>query len=215
MTEVTAYLMHQGGATINANLLPLISFVLITTFTPGPSNISSALMGVLHGYKKTLNYLVGLASGFFLVMLLSGWISTTLLRFFPALEPALRYIGAGYILYLAFGVLKASYSFNDDNAKPLGFVHGLMLQVFNPKLIVYAFTLFAAFLAPITGNIALLGLAVVLLTMTAFCATSAWALFGTVIKTYLHHPRAKAIVNITLSLFLVYTAIELAGISKP
>jgi cysteine/O-acetylserine efflux protein len=32
--------------------------VLIASFTPGPSNISSASMGVLHGYKKTLNYLV-------------------------------------------------------------------------------------------------------------------------------------------------------------
>jgi cysteine/O-acetylserine efflux protein len=215
MTEVTAYLMHQGGATINANLFPLISFVLITTFTPGPSNISSASMGVLHGYKKTLNYLVGLTSGFFLVMLLSGWISTTLLNSFPTLEPALRYIGAGYILYLAFGVLKASYTFTETDAKPLGFGHGLMLQVLNPKMIVFAFTLFSAFLAPITSNVALLVLVVVLLTMDAFCAMSLWALFGTVIKTYLHHPRAKAIVNITLSLFLVYTAIELAGISKP
>jgi cysteine/O-acetylserine efflux protein len=192
--------------------LPLISFVLITTFTPGPSNISSASMGVLHGYKNTLHYLLGLAGGFFLVMFLSGWISTTLLSFFPALEPALRYIGAGYILYLAFAILKASYTFNADDVKPMGFGHGLMLQILNPKLIVYAFTLFAAFLAPITSNVALLVLVVILLTMTAFCATSVWALFGTVIKTYLHYPRVKASVNIILSLLLVYTAIELAGI---
>jgi cysteine/O-acetylserine efflux protein len=169
-------------------------------------------MGVLHGYKNTLNYLLGLAGGFFLVMLLSGWISTTLLSFFPALEPALRYIGAGYILYLAFAILKASYTFNQDDVKPMGFGHGLMLQLLNPKLIVYAFTLFAAFLAPITSNVALLVLVVILLTMTAFCATSVWALFGTVIKTYLHYPRVKASVNIILSLLLVYTAIELAGI---
>ena len=195
-----------------ANLLPLVSFVLIATFTPGPSNISSASMGVLHGYKKTLNFLVGLAAGFFLVMLLSGWISTTLLRLFPALEPALRYIGAGYILYLAVGILKASYTFTEQDVKPLGFVHGLILQVLNPKMIVYAFTLFAAFLAPITGNVTLLVGTVVLLTMTAFCATSAWALFGTVIKTYLHYPWVTPAVNIILSLFLVYTAIELAGI---
>jgi cysteine/O-acetylserine efflux protein len=192
--------------------LPLISFVLITTFTPGPSNISSASMGVLHGYKNTLNYLLGLAGGFFLVMLLSGWISTTLLSFFPALEPALRYIGAGYIFYLAFAILKASYTFNEDDVKPMGFGHGLMLQILNPKLIVYAFTLFAAFLAPITSNVALLVLVVILLTMTAFCATSVWALFGTVIKTYLHYPRVKTSVNIILSLLLVYTAIELTGI---
>jgi cysteine/O-acetylserine efflux protein len=196
-----------------ANLFPLVSFVLIASFTPGPSNISSASMGVLHGYKKTLNYLVGLATGFFAVMLVSGWISTTLLALFPALEPILRYIGAGYILYLAFAILKASYTFNEeDSVKPMGFVHGLMLQMLNPKLLVYAFTLFSAFLAPITGDVALLGVAIVLLTITAFCATSVWALFGTIIKGYLHYPRVKATVNIILSLFLVYTAIELAGI---
>lgn len=195
-----------------ANLLPLVSFVLITTFTPGPSNISSASMGVLHGYKKTLNYLVGLAAGFFCVMLLSGWISSTLLSLFPALEPALRYIGAGYILYLAVGILKASYTFTEQGLKPLGFGHGLVLQLVNPKLIVYAFTLFAAFLAPVTRSVSLLAAAVVLLTLTAFCATSAWALFGTVIRTYLHYPWLKTTVNIILSLFLVYTAAELAGI---
>lgn len=197
---------------MSANLFSLLFFVLITTFTPGPSNISSASMGVLYGYKNTLNYLVGLTSGFFLVMLLSGWISTTLLTAFPALEPALRYIGAGYILYLAFGILKASYTFSAAEAKPLGFGHGLMLQVLNPKMIVFAFTLFSAFLAPITSNAALLVGAVALLTVDAFCAMSVWALFGTVIKTYLHYPRAKTAVNIILSLALVYTAVELAGV---
>lgn len=169
-------------------------------------------MGVLHGYKNTLNYLIGLAFGFFFVMLLSGWISAALLGFFPALEPALRYIGAGYILYLAFAILKASYTFTEKDVKPLGFIHGLMLQILNPKLFVYTFTLFSAFLAPITNNLALLVLVVVLLTVTAFCATSVWALFGIVIKRYLHYPHVKAMVNIILSLFLVYTAVELAGV---
>jgi cysteine/O-acetylserine efflux protein len=169
-------------------------------------------MGVLHGYKKTLNYQVGLATGVFFAMLLSGWISTTLLSIFPALEPALRYIGAAYILYLAYGILKASYIFSEQNGNRLGFGHGLVLQVLNPKLTVYAFTLFAAFLAPITGNLALLVVAALLLAATSFVSTSVWALFGTAIKTYLHHPRLKAAVNIVLSLFLVYAALALTGI---
>ena len=61
------------------NLFPLLSYVLISTFTPGPSNISSATIAVLHGYKNTLNYQGGLAAEVFFVMVLSGWISTTLL----------------------------------------------------------------------------------------------------------------------------------------
>jgi hypothetical protein len=48
--------------------------------------------------------------------------------------------------------------------------------------------------------------------MVSFCATSTWALFGTAIKTHLHHPRLKTVINILLSLSLVYTAISLTGI---
>jgi cysteine/O-acetylserine efflux protein len=197
---------------LSVNLFSLISYILISTFTPGPSNLSSASMGVLHGYKNTLRYQAGLAVGVFGVMLLSGWISAALLSILPALEPALRYAGAAYILYLAFGILKASYGFAEQESTRLGFVHGLALQVLNPKLMVYAFTLFGAFLAPITGNAALLVVAAGLLSATSFGATSVWALFGTAIKTYLHNPRLKAVANIILSLLLVYTAMVLAGV---
>ena len=197
---------------MTTSLFSLISYVLISSFTPGPSNISSASIAVLHGYKNTLRYQMGLAAVVFFLMFLSGWLSTTILKFFPALEPIMRYVGAGYILYLAFGILKASYTFTEKDVKPLGFVHGLMLQILNPKLIVYAFTLFSAFLAPITKNMALLVWVSVLLAVTSFCATSVWALFGMAIQTYLQNPRLKAIINIILALSLVYAALTLIGI---
>ena len=197
---------------MTTSLFSIISYVLISSFTPGPSNISTASMAVLHGYKNTLKYQLGLALGVFMLMFLSGLLSVTLLSIFPALEPILRYIGAGYILYLAFGILKASYTFAEKDAKPLGFVHGLMLQILNPKLVVYAFSLFSLFLASITKSFIPLALICVLLAVTSFCATSVWALFGTAIKAYLHNPRLKAIVNIILSLSLVYTAIAIVGL---
>jgi threonine/homoserine/homoserine lactone efflux protein len=124
----------------------------------------------------------------------------------------MRYVGAGYILYLAFGILKASYTFTEGDMKPLGFIHGLMLQILNPKLFVYAFTLFSAFLAPMPNDKALLVFVSALLAGTSFCATSAWALLGTFTKTYLHRPRLKTTVNIILSLLLVYTAFALIGL---
>ena len=197
---------------MTTSLFSLISYVLISSFTPGPSNISSASLAVLHGYKNTLKYQAGLALGVFLFMLLSGWLSMSLLNIFPVLEPIMRYVGAGYILYLAFGILKASYTFTEKNVKPLGFVHGFMLQILNPKLTVYAFTLFSAFLASLTRSFVPLVFICVLLAMTSFCATSVWALFGTSIKDYLHSPRLKTIVNFLLSLSLVYTAITLVGL---
>ena len=198
---------------MSSSLLSLILYVLISIFTPGPSNISTASMAVIHGYRRTINYQAGLAAGVFLLMSLSGWFSAALLNVFPALEAIMRYIGAAYILFLAFGLLKASYSFAEEAAKPLKFIHGFMLQILNPKLIVFAFSLFSTFLAPITRNIMLSMLAAAILAGISFCATSAWSLFGAAIQTYLHNPRVKMAVNIVLSLSLVYTAITLIGLT--
>ena len=194
---------------MTTSLFSIVSYVLISSFTPGPSNISSASMAVIHGYKKTLNFQAGLAAGVFLLMVLSGLFSKTLLNIFPSLEPIMRYVGAGYILYLAFGILKASYSFTEERSIPLGLANGFMLQILNPKLMVYAFTLFSAFLAPITTNVALLISAAIMLAATSFCATSVWALFGTSIQVYLHNPPMKIVLNTLLSLSLVFTALAL------
>ena len=191
------------------SFLSILSYVLISTFTPGPSNISSASMAVIHGYKKTIKYQIGLALGVFCLMAISGLFSAILLTLFPAIESILRYAGAAYILYLAFVVLKASYAISKEDARPLGMTNGFMLQVLNPKLTVYAFTLFSAFLASIRMNTALLLLTAVVLAAISFCATSLWALFGTAIQTYLRHAGLKLLVNIVLSLSLVYAALSL------
>jgi cysteine/O-acetylserine efflux protein len=197
---------------LNLNLATFLSFVLITTFSPGPNNISSASMGVLYGYKRTLKYLSGIAVGFFFIMLLCGWISNVLLEIFPAFEMALRLVGAAYILWLAFETLRASYAFSEDNQGLLGFTKGLLLQVLNPKVIVYGLTLYSTFLASITRNPVTLMLSALLLAMVAFCATSTWALFGSAIRTWLRQPKIQRAVNLILSLLLVYTAIELSGL---
>ena len=92
---------------MNIEMIPLISFVVVTTFTPGPNNISSASMGVMCGYRKTIVYLVGIASGFFIVMLIAAYLSGALLNILPKAENYLRLVGAGYILWLALGVLRS------------------------------------------------------------------------------------------------------------
>ncbi len=197
---------------MSTDLLPVISYVLITTFTPGPSNLTSASLGVLYGFKSSLAFQGGLVAGFIVVMTLSGWISATLLATIPVLEPILRYLGAAYILYLAFTILRESYAFQENRPKPMGFGRGLLLQVLNPKMIVYAFTLFSAVLTPFIKTPPQLVSAVALLALTSFCATAVWALFGTAIKAYLHHPRIRSALNIVLALLLVLTAIQLTGL---
>ena len=193
-------------------VLPLLSYVLISTFTPGPSNISSSSLGVLYGFRRTLRYQAGLAAGVFVMMLAGGLLSRSLLGRFPVIEPALRYAGAAYILYLAYGLLRASYAFAERPTPPLGFGHGLLLNMSNPKLVVYAFTLFASFLAPIAGQPLWLSAAALGLAAISAVATSVWAFFGAAIKARLRDPRVTRWVNVGLAVFLVYAAGELTGV---
>jgi len=97
---------------VGIDLLPLISFVLITTITPGPNNVSSAAMGVNHGFRKTLHYLLGISIGFFLVMMICAYLATALLTFVPAAERYLRWVGAvyGLMLYSTFLALLLVYT---------------------------------------------------------------------------------------------------------
>lgn len=194
------------------NLLPLLSFVLITTFSPGPNNISSASMGVLYGYRKTLRYLTGITFGFAGIMLLCGLISSALLRALPSFEVVLRVVGACYILWLAYETLRASYSFGNGNQMLLGFTKGLLLQVLNPKVIVYGLTLYSSFLDSIAKRPLGLVVSALLLAGMAFCSTSTWALFGSTIRAFLHRPKVQRAVNLILALLLVYTAVELSGV---
>jgi cysteine/O-acetylserine efflux protein len=192
------------------DLLPILTYVLVSSFTPGPSNISSASLAVVHGYGKTLRYQAGLAAGVFLLMALSGWFSALILKLLPAVEPVLRFAGAGYILYLAWVILKASYTFEGD-APPPRFRNGVALQVLNPKLWVYAFSLFTGFLGRWAPNLLLTAGLAFILAGISFCATSTWAVFGTAIKTRLQNPRWRRAINSLLALSLVYAALALTG----
>ena len=194
------------------DFIPLVSFVMVTTFTPGPNNISSAAMGVLYGYRKTVKYLTGIASGFFFIMLLCAYLSSTLLVYMPSAEPALRIIGALYILWIATGTVRASYEFKNADPSPMGFKKGFFLQALNPKVVIYGLTLYSTFLSPAADNLFVLFIFGLLFAMTAFCATTTWALGGSAIRKHLHQPGVRFFVNAILVLLLIYAAIDLSGI---
>jgi cysteine/O-acetylserine efflux protein len=213
MLDSTKICNHsQGGFWMGIDIIPLVSFVMVTTFTPGPNNISSASMGVLYGYRDTVAYLAGITTGFFFIMLLCAYVSSALLNFMPSFEPSLRIIGATYILWIAIGTARASYVFNSTDQSPMGFRKGFFLQTLNPKVIVYGLTLYSTFLSSSADNLLVLTVFAFLFALTAFCATSTWALGGAAIKKHLHQPKVRLFINATLVLLLVYAAIDLSGV---
>lgn len=192
-----------------SELVAALGFILISTYTPGPNNITSAAMGALHGYRRTLPYLAGITAGFFVVMLACAFAAGTVLRTFPQLETALRLGSVAYTLYLAYGVLHIGRPTDATPAALLTFWHGALLQVLNVKLLLYGLTLFSTYFAVVAAQPVWLAAAMPLLLLNCFVALSAWTLFGTVFRRVLNTPRTRVIFNVGLALFLVYSAFEL------
>ncbi|GAB4114611.1 MAG: LysE family transporter [Candidatus Caldatribacteriota bacterium] len=191
----------------------LIPYVFITTFTPGPNNLSCASLSITFGIKKTMRYIWGVVTGFFLLLILCGFFSRFLLIAFPAIESLMRWIGALYILYLAYGTFMASFSLQKNtNPNVLGFYKGILLQFVNPKGIIYGLTLYTVFLLPLTNNYLHITLFSLTLAFIGLCSLLVWSFFGTIIHHYLTNPKLKIILNGILSLLLIYTALKISGI---
>lgn len=194
------------------NLGAFLAFVLVASFTPGPNNITCSSMGILYGYRQTLKYIAGILTGFTLLAILSGLISGTLYALIPSLESIMRLVGAAYILWLAYKTWKSSYQFSEEESPALGFSNGFLLQLFNPKGLIYMLTIYTTFLASITDNFLLVVLSAIFLALIAFSSTSTWTLMGAAIKQFLRNPQWQKAINTGLALLLAFTAIGLSGI---
>ncbi|MCG8683298.1 MAG: LysE family translocator [Desulfobacterales bacterium] len=199
------------------DVFSLSVFVVLTTFSPGPNNISCASMGILYGYKNTRPYILGICTGFFVIMAVCAMVSSTLLSKVPQSASALKWIGSLYILWLAVGMLKAGYDIPGNTSQPVSepgaFTKGMTLQLINPKALVYGMTLYSTFLAPISHHMEWLVALGGVFALVAFFATSFWALSGAMIRDKIQNPKLKARVNTVLCMMLVYTAADLAGLT--
>lgn len=191
------------------DLLATFLFAFITTFTPGPNTISSHAMGLNYGYRRSLPYFMGIATGFFSIMLLCSLFATLLQQHVPAVVPMLTIFGSLYILYLAYHVFFASYLLSQRAPKALGYSNGLLLQLLNPKVIILGLTVYSTFLRDMERRAIYLVASALAFTLMSFTALTTWALFGLGISRLLKTERTRRIVNAVLSLLLVYTAVRM------
>ena len=188
------------------NLYPFLAYVFVTTFTPGPNNILSMTNGLRYGYRRSLRFLVGIATGFLVVMLMSGLLNIALVNLVPPLRFWFGLFGAAYMLYLAVHIALSKPAKDDQLLSDFAtFRAGFALQFVNLKGILYGITVFATFITPNYHDLIIVSLFAILLTCVAFAAVSSWALGGNIFQHFLHqHERGF---NLAMAALLVYTAI--------
>jgi cysteine/O-acetylserine efflux protein len=190
---------------------PFFIYALVTTFTPGPNNITSSAIGMRRGYWGTLPYIGGITVGFLVIMLASGFLTDVASRAYRGILPWFKWIGVAYMAWLAVSLfLPSRHGAEEEAARPVGFTSGLLLQIMNPKVILYGLTIYSSFHALISDTpIKLVGSSV-LLAVLGCISTSLWALLGSLFSRLLRGRVASLCFNVVMAALLVLSAVSLA-----
>ena len=184
-----------------------LTYTLITALTPGPNNILALSSVNQHGFRRSLRVLAGMSAGFLVLMLVCGIFTYTLISVLPSLTNWLVWIGAAYILWLAWKIANSSPAADDSSKRPLSFWLSFWLQFANVKIILYGITALSAFVLPYTQNILSVTAVSVLLAVIGCLGNLVWALAGHLFQSIFR--QYGRLVNRVLALLLIYCAVRM------
>lgn len=195
---------------MNPLILPFVSYALVTTFTPGPNNITASALGMRVGYRRALPCLLGIVLGFFILMFASGLLTDFLIRTYAVIAPWVKWIGVGYMAWLALSLFLPHRSRNGGEGGEAGFLSGLLLQLANPKVILYGITIYTSFASLIAGSLARVALSSLGLSLLGFASITLWALTGASLGKVTASRRGKLAFNLVMALMLAWCAWSIA-----
>lgn len=182
----------------------------LTVWSPGPNNILLLSTASKYGIRKNLKLFLGIWSGSLSLMCLCGIFCSTLSSIIPGIQPILKYIGAAYILYLAWQTFRRKPPQNEAAQKEPSYFTGLFLQLLNVKIMVYGLTMFSSFILPYENRLPMLFLFAVYLMILGAIGNLLWAFAGNILKQfYTEHYRQM---NAAMALLLLWCACRIIGI---
>jgi len=199
-------------------LLPVLAFAVAMAATPGPNNVMVAASGATFGFAPTLPHILGISVGFPLMLALVAIGAAEPLRTWPWLHEALRWLGAAYMLWLAWHIATADPAVASAEGRahaarrgrPMTFLQAALFQWVNPKAwVAAAGTVVTYITASGRGfwvQAAVLEL-VFLVTTVVFVAM--WTGVGAGAARMLRTTRAVRRFNIAMALLLVLSLIPL------
>ncbi len=187
-------------------LIAFSLFALITSITPGPNNTMLLASGATFGFRRCLPHMFGVTGGFFIMVIAVGLGFGALLAAFPILYELLRYLGAAYLLYLAWNIAQpaasAASGVGTGHGRPLGFLGAATFQWVNPK----AWTMAVAAISTYVPQEGYLGNVVLISSLFAAInlpCVGLWAGCGSLLRLLLDDPSRQRLFNRAMALLLL------------
>jgi threonine/homoserine/homoserine lactone efflux protein len=142
-------------------LLPFLLAALVILVAPGPDMAFVVASGVSAGRRGGVLAAVGITAGVSVHVVLAALGTGALLRAVPELAEAIRLAGAAYLAYLAVTTWRAAGSAaaggSLEGSKGLSsiFWRGMVVNLTNPKIILFFTALLTQFVDPERGPVAL------------------------------------------------------------
>lgn len=207
-------------------LIAFFGVAVILALTPGPDNIFVLLQSAQRGWRAGLAVVVGLCAG---ILVHTAAVALGLAALFAASAVAftvLKFCGAAYLAYLAWGALRApaAVASHDDGPTPAASPvslwrmagRGVVMNLTNPKVLVFFLAFLPQFADPALGGVApqlmVLGMVFMLATLLVFGAIACFSgVFGTLLQ---RSARAQTVLNRVAGLVFLGLAVRLATVDR-
>ncbi|SDN86297.1 LysE family translocator [Vreelandella arcis] len=189
-------------------LLPMSTFALAASISPGPVNLVCLNSGTHYPIAKGLIFVTGATLGFVALFLGIGAGLYSLLSQVPILEELLRWAGIMFLVYLSYQLLQHDGRLQAQGAvKAPGFMTGAMMQWLNPK----AWLASAAGIGAYTSGNATyqLWLFAALYLPICWLSLASWVYAGAFLKRYVQRPIILVTINRALAVCLAASALFL------
>lgn len=182
----------------------------ITVWSPGPNNIFLLSSASRYGIRKNLKFMLGIWTGSLSLMVASGIFCSTLAAIVPGIQPVMKYIGALYLLYLAWQTARRLPPGENHAEQVPTYPMGILLQLVNVKIIIYGLTMFSSFILPYENRPPVLFCFAFYLMVIGAVGNLIWAFAGNVLqRIYTSHYR---MMNIIMALLVLWCAFRVLGV---
>jgi len=193
-----------------ANFLALFGAMLIVAMVPGPAVFAVIARTFSSGFSRGLMMIVGITLGDFIFILLAIFGLSVISEMMGTAFLVIKYLSAAYLIWLGINLIKSKPTPEDIEASKessliVNLMTGLMINLGNPKAIIFYIGLFPAFInvEQITPPDVMLILATA--TVAFGSVNIVYALLALRAKKMLKNPNAAAIINKTAGTIMVST----------
>jgi threonine/homoserine/homoserine lactone efflux protein len=160
--------------------------------------------GVNFGLRRSLPHMFGISLGFMLLVASVGLGLGQLFEQVPLLHNVLRYLGAAYLLYLAWKIARSGAPQNGDQpvGKPFTFLQAAAFQWVNPKAWIMAIGAITTY-TPQENFVVNVLLIAALFALVNCPSVGLWTVAGSLLRNWLNNARALRVFNIGMALLLV------------